>query len=104
MTADSTDALEHARRALAAGAWEEARASFAAVLREGEQPEALDGFALASWFLGEIEEGLEMRQRAFAAYAAAGDCDVAARVGVWVSHQYLVSGRTSLANGWPMTA
>jgi DNA-binding CsgD family transcriptional regulator len=100
MRADSTDALEEGRRALAAGVWEEARASFAVVLRETEHPEALDGFALASWFLGNVEEGLEMRQRAFAAYAAAGECDVAARVGVWISHQYLVSGRSSLANGW----
>ncbi|HXH97929.1 MAG TPA: hypothetical protein VNH40_12035, partial [Gaiellaceae bacterium] len=75
--------------------------AFAAVLRdEGEQAEALDGYALASWFLGEVEKGLEMRQRAFAAYAAAGECDVAARVGVWISHQYLDSGRVSLANGW----
>lgn len=100
MPLDPIDHLEAARRALASGAWEEARVSFAAVLREQELPEALDGFALASWFLGEVEEGLEMRQRAFAAYAAAGECDVAARVGVWISHQYLVSGRASLANGW----
>lgn len=100
MFADLTSALEEGRGALAAGEWEEARAAFAAVLREEENPEALDGFAFASWFLGEIEEGLEMRQRAFAAYAAAGQCDVAARVGVWVSHQYLVSGRAPLADGW----
>jgi hypothetical protein len=99
MTAGSTEALEEARRAMAEGAWEQARTSFAAVLREQEHPEALDGFALASWFLGEIEEGVEMRQRAFAAYAAAGECDLAARVGVWISHQYLDSGRVSLANG-----
>jgi DNA-binding NarL/FixJ family response regulator len=100
MEADLTEAFEEARRAMAEGAWEQARASFAAVLRVQEHPEALDGFGLASWFLGEIEEGLEMRQRAFAAYAAAGECDVAARVGVWISHQYVDSGRVSLANGW----
>jgi DNA-binding NarL/FixJ family response regulator len=97
---DSTGALEAARRALAAGAWDEARTSFAAALAEEERPEALDGLGLASWFLGEIDAGLELRQRAFAGYAAAGRCDVAARVGVWISHQYLVSGRSSLANGW----
>jgi DNA-binding NarL/FixJ family response regulator len=100
VSADLTDALEDGRRALRAGEWELARSVFTAVLREEEHPEALDGFALASWFLGEIEEGLAMRQRAFAAYAAAGECDRAARVGVWISHQYLVAGRASLANGW----
>lgn len=93
-------ALEDARRALSECAWEDARSSFAGLLREEELPEALDGVALATWFLGEIDEGLELRQRAFAAYAAAGQCDVAARVGVWISHQYLVSGRASLGSGW----
>lgn len=100
MPADLTGALEEGRRALAACEWEEARAAFAIALAESEDPDALDGFALASWFLGEIEEGLETRQRAFAAYAASGQCDIAARVGVWISHQYLMSGRASLANGW----
>ena len=100
MPPDPTDALEEARCSLSAGAWEEARSAFATVLADAEKPEALDGFALASWFLGEIEDGIEMRQRAFAAYAAAGECDAAARVGIWISHQYLVSGRASLANGW----
>ena len=100
MPEDRTDALDEGRRALAAGEWEEARAAFAAVLQDGEQPEARDGLGLALWFLGEIEEGLAVRQLAFAAYAAAGDCDAAARLGVWISHQYLISGRGSLANGW----
>ena len=94
------DPLAEGRRALAAGEWETARTAFADALREEEQPEALDGLALASWFLGEIGEALKLRQRAFAAYVAAGECDVAARVGVWISHQYLMAGRASLANGW----
>lgn len=100
MVAETTKPLEVGRRALAAGSWDAARAAFANVLREGDDPEALDGYGLATWFAGEVEEGIALRQRAFAAYAAAGQCDLAARIGVWVSHQYLVSGRTSLANGW----
>jgi DNA-binding CsgD family transcriptional regulator/tetratricopeptide (TPR) repeat protein len=96
----AAEALAAGRRALAAGAWDEARAAYVQVLREQDDPEALDGAGLAAWFLGEIEDSLELRQRAFAAYAAAGQCDVAAQVGVWISHQYLVAGRASLANGW----
>jgi glutathione synthase/RimK-type ligase-like ATP-grasp enzyme len=49
MTADSTGALEDGRRALAAGVWEAARASFAAVLREGER-RCLDRLRERSWF------------------------------------------------------
>jgi hypothetical protein len=55
------DELAEGRRALVACEWEEARAVFASVLRLEEQPEAHDGFGLASWFLGQIEEGLEAR-------------------------------------------
>ena len=47
-----------------------------------------------------IEEGIAARERAFEGYARADRCDEAARVGVWVSHQYLLSGRTSAARGW----
>ncbi|MCW2977081.1 MAG: hypothetical protein JWM06_2362 [Actinomycetia bacterium] len=39
----ATEALEAGRRALAAGAWDEARAAYVQVLREQDEPEALDG-------------------------------------------------------------
>ncbi|HXV57320.1 MAG TPA: LuxR C-terminal-related transcriptional regulator [Gaiellaceae bacterium] len=94
------DALAEGRRALTAGEWGAARAAFASVLDAGESPEALDGYGLALWFLGEIDEGMELRQRACADYAQAGEADRAARVAVWISHQYLISGRASVANGW----
>jgi DNA-binding CsgD family transcriptional regulator/tetratricopeptide (TPR) repeat protein len=100
MSDDSTDALAEGRRALAARDWQAARGAYASVLRHEEHPEALDGFGLAAWLLGDVEEGLGARQRACGAYAAAGKRDEAARVGAWVSHQYLISGRRSLANGW----
>ena len=92
--------LTEGRRALAAAEWEAARSAFESVLAGGETAEALDGYGLARWFLGEIEEGLELRGRACSEYALAGDLERAARIAVWISHQYLVSGRTSLANGW----
>jgi hypothetical protein len=60
----AAEALEAGRRALAAGAWDEARAAYVQVLREQDDPEALDGAGLAAWFLGEIEDSLELRQRA----------------------------------------
>ena len=49
---------------------------------------------------GSVEEGIAARERAFEAYVQADRCDEAARVGVWVSHQYLLSGRASAARGW----
>jgi DNA-binding NarL/FixJ family response regulator len=83
--------------ALEAADWERARAIF-----EGapESAESLDGLGLARWFGDELDEGLALRERAFEAYVADGGCERAARVATWVSRQYLISGRTSAANGW----
>lgn len=94
-------AIGDGQRALEGGDWAEARDLFAAVLAaDGDVAEALDGYGLTLWFLGETEAGIEWRQRACLAYGERGDCDMAARLAAWVSHQYLVSGRASLSNGW----
>ncbi len=80
--------------------WAAARDAFQAELAEGETPEALDGVGLALFFLGDVEAGIAARERAFEAYVEADRCDESGRVGVWVSHQYLLSGRASAARGW----
>ena len=87
-------------RLLEAAQWAAARDVFQATLEEEETPEALDGVGLALFFLGSVEDGIAARERAFDAYVDAGRCDEAGRVGVWVSHQYLLSGRASAARGW----
>jgi hypothetical protein len=92
-------AIAEGRRALEAGDWDGARAAFGVLLEQG-MPEALDGYGLAIWFLGDVDQGMDLRQRACVAYGERGDCDRAARLAAWISHQYLVSGRASLSNGW----
>ncbi|HEX5909369.1 MAG TPA: LuxR C-terminal-related transcriptional regulator [Thermoleophilaceae bacterium] len=87
-------------RLLEAAQWAAARDAFQATLDERETPDAHDGIGLALFFLGQIEDGIAARERAFEGYVAADRCDEAARVGVWVSHQYLLSGRASAARGW----
>ena len=87
-------------QALEAAEWERARSAFEAALASGESAAALDGYGLTRWFLGDLEEGIALRQRAVAAYARDGECGRAARVAAWISHQYLISGRASAANGW----
>jgi ATP/maltotriose-dependent transcriptional regulator MalT len=77
--------------------WERARAIFES---EPESAESLDGLGLARWFGDEVDDGVALRERAFEAYVADGDCDRAARVATWISRQYLISGRASAANGW----
>ena len=94
------DGRSEGLRLLEEAQWAAARDAFQASLDEGETPDAHDGIGLALYFLGEVEEGIAARERAFEGYAQADRCDEAARVGVWVSHQYLLSGRTSAARGW----
>jgi ATP/maltotriose-dependent transcriptional regulator MalT len=94
------DELQEGRRALEAAQWGTARAAFEAALDVEETADARDGLGLALFFLGSVEEGIATRERAFEEYVSDGRCDEAARVAVWVSHQYLISGRASAARGW----
>ncbi len=87
-------------RLLEEAQWAAARDVFQASLDEEETPGALDGIGLALFFLGKLEDGIAARERAFEGYVGENRCDEAARVGVWVSHQYLLSGRASAARGW----
>lgn len=99
MTIELAEPLALAQRDLEAGRWESARDRFE-VLADAGSAEALEGYGLSLWFLGEITRGVEMCQQACVAFGEAGICDRAARLAVWVSHQYLIAGRSSLSNGW----
>ena len=90
---EGTQAMERAD-------WEAARVAFEAVLEAGESAEARDGLGQALWFLGDVADGIAMRERAFEEYVRAGRCDDAARMAVWVSHQHFIAGRASAARGW----
>ena len=96
----SRTALEAGTAALEDARWDVARRRFEEALAEAETPDARDGLGQALWFLGRVEEGVTARERAFEEYARAGRSDEAARVAVWVSHQYLILGRSSAARGW----
>jgi ATP/maltotriose-dependent transcriptional regulator MalT len=93
-------ALDAGIAALADARWDAARRRFEDALAEEETADARDGLGQALWFLGRVEEGVAARERAFEEYARAGRADEAARAAVWVSHQYLISGRSSAARGW----
>ncbi len=98
--AHGSDRLAQGWRALDDAQWDAARAAFAASLDDEETPDALEGLGLAVWFLGDVKEGVALRERAFEGYAQAKRCDDAARIAVWVSHQHLIAGRSSAARGW----
>ena len=94
------DRIAEGRVALEAADWLAARAAFEEALAVDPSAEALDGFGLAVWFLGDLRAGVEYRERSFEAYVREGNCDRAARIAVWIANQYMISGRASAAGGW----
>jgi DNA-binding NarL/FixJ family response regulator len=87
--------------ALARGSWTEARTAFASALTVSESPEALEGLALAAWWLDDGEAVFEARERAYKLYLDCGDRPSAARIAVWLAWDcWAFRGETAVANGW----
>lgn len=82
-------------RALRRGEWEAARRAFEADL---EDPESLDGYGRALWWLGDAEGALEARERAHRAFAERGDRSRAARIALWLAREHLAVRRNALAS------
>ena len=93
-------ALPTGTAALEEADWDGARLAFERELEAADAPASHEGLGQALWFLGQVSEALLERERAFDGYVAAGRCDDAARIAVWVSHQHLLAGRVSAARGW----
>ncbi len=98
--ASVVDRLADGRRALETARWEDAVAAFEDALAEQESADAHDGLGQALWFVGRVDEGIAARERAFERFVQDRRCDQAARVAVWISHQYVLTGRASAARGW----
>ncbi len=95
------DAVAEGGEALAAGSWGEAKQAFQRALRAGESPSALEGYAHATRWLGEVEPSLDARERAFRSYRQAGDDAGAARSAVWLAYDHVAfRGDTAVARGW----
>ena len=86
---------------LSRGAWTDARDAFEAALRDRESPDALEGLALAAWWLDDAEVVFDARERAYRLYAERGDRRSAARVAVWLAWDaWAFRGEHAVSNGW----
>ena len=95
------DLLAAGETALAAGAWERARDSFEAALAQEVSPDGLDGLARALWWLDRQSAAIDARLRAYALFRRAGEVSRAARIAVWLAHEYsAVHGNEPAAEGW----
>ena len=86
--------------AFARSDWQEARDLFERAHGVEPSAEALDGLGQVLWWLGEEEEAIETRAKAFGEYRRRGDMDEAANVAIYLAAEYRIAGNSSLANGW----
>jgi tetratricopeptide (TPR) repeat protein len=93
------DSAAQGRDAAARGAWQEAYDLLAPAARTltGEDLEAL---ANAAFWTGKLDEAIEFREQAHAAFVAGGDKPHAAMLAVIISRDYLMKMDFALSHGW----
>jgi ATP/maltotriose-dependent transcriptional regulator MalT len=92
--------VESARAALDSGDWTLARDRFEALVAEGPTPAALEGLGSAYFWLDDPRT-IEIRERAYHAYRAAGDRRGAARAAIAVAFDHLtMRGELAVGQGW----
>jgi DNA-binding CsgD family transcriptional regulator len=85
----------------ARGDWEAVRARCEADVAREPTADRLDALAEALYWLDEADEARTARQRAYAAYVAAGRTVEAARAAMWLANEHLLAqGSRSAWNGW----
>jgi tetratricopeptide (TPR) repeat protein len=92
---------EAADELLSRGAWSDARDAFDSTLRDRESPEALEGLALAAWWLDDADVVFDARERAYRLYTDRADRRSAARIAVWLAWDaWAFRGENAVSNGW----
>jgi class 3 adenylate cyclase len=93
------DSAAQGREAAARGAWQEAYDLLAPAARTltGEDLEAL---ANAAFWTGKLDEAIEFREQAHAAFVAEGDKKRAAMLAVIISRDYLMKFDVAVSRGW----
>jgi class 3 adenylate cyclase len=97
--AQVVDPLQAARQAASRLAWHEAHDTYAGINREDLTAEDLERFADAAWWTGKLDEAINLRERAYAAFASAGKKLEAARLALVLSDDHAGRGAFAVAQG-----
>lgn len=98
---DVAEVLASAGRALGRRAWADARELYAQALAAGETAEALEGLAVADWWLDDVDAAIAARERAYVLRRERGETVEAARVAGFLAWDYgAMRGANAVANGW----
>ena len=96
-----THVVSDAERALLAGDWEDARATFEGTLDgHQERPRAPDGLGRALWWLGNPDGAIEHRERAFVLLKASDPVHAGRSRSGSPASTSSVYGNEAVANGW----
>ena len=94
------DSFDTARNAAARHAWREAYGAFSGLDVRELTAADLESFGDAAWWSGKLDEAISLRERAHAAYAAAGDKLGAARLALTLSWDQSGRGAFAVSQGW----
>jgi hypothetical protein len=95
------DPLAVGEAALVEGDWQVAREAFEAALGREDTAAAHDGLGRALWWIEGPASAVAERTRAYSAYRHAGDERAAARIALWLAHEYEAGlGNPVAAGGW----
>ena len=95
------EGLNEAGAALGRQDWTEARSLYADALASEETAEALEGFAVACWWLDDVSTAIDARERAYALRRGHEQTLEAARLAGFLAWDYgAMRGATAVANGW----
>lgn len=92
--------LDAGRDAATRHAWREAYEAYSSAEAEELGPKDLESFAEAAWWTGRLDEAIDLRERAFAKFSAAGEKLDAARLAIALMWDQAGRGAFSVARGW----
>jgi class 3 adenylate cyclase len=93
------DPVAAGREAAGRGAWQEAYDHLAPV-ETTLSAEDLVAFAESAFWTGHLNEAIQSRERAYAAFLDAGNEDQAAVLALWISRDYFSKADLAIAGGW----
>jgi class 3 adenylate cyclase len=95
------DSLEAGREAARRRAWREAYDLLRSADEDGRlAADDLVSLAESAWWTGHLDEAIELRERAFAAYADAGGREHAAMLALRLAMDHGLRGAMSVSSGW----
>jgi class 3 adenylate cyclase len=94
------DSLAAGREAARRHAWRDAYELLRAARQENLAAEDLQNLAEAAWWTGRLDEAIELRERAYAAFVEAGEPRRAAMLAGMLSMDHGLRGAMSVAGGW----